>query len=265
MTVLTLAGNPINWAKPPSPTTKVKWSKKDKSGRAVTGSFRTICHIEYLDQQARKEFGVGISIFQPPYNKGYKPSAGTHDYDACIDVEIPGVGWLKQQGFFRRHGTGGWWRKPPKFINHIHGFTLPPQEGVDRTDDFAILGFTVGKYIDGGWSLFGRKVASSQLASYYNKRTGLVGDARDNTWFPPDIKATIFDLAAFVKAQRVVSGNPPPRVKTHTVKPGESLSGIAAKYPAYKLTWQLLAEWNGVKDPDEIEVGQVLYLSDPTP
>jgi hypothetical protein len=258
MTVLHLDGRPINWDKPPSPTTRVKWSGSSGwAGLSVTGSFRHICHIEYTDQQARKEFGVGIKIMQPAYHKGYKRSAGTHDYDACIDVQIPGVGWLKQQSFFRRHGWGGWYRKPPTFIHHIHCFTLPPQEGVDRADDFAILGFTVGKYIDGGWSLFGRKIASSQLVSYYLKRTGLVGNAKDNTWYPPDIKATIFDLPAFIKKQRGVSGNPPAR-KTHKVKSGETLSSIAAKYG---VTWQQVAKWSKIKDPDLIQVGDVLYVS----
>jgi hypothetical protein len=259
MTVLHLDGRPINWDKPPSPTTRVKWSKKDQSGRTITGSFRHICHLEWTDQQARKEFGVGIKVYQPAYNKGYKPSEGTHDYDAVVDVYIPGVGWLKQQGFFRRCGWGAWWRKPPTFINHIHMFTLPPQEGVDRSDDFAILGFKVGKYIDGGWSLYGRKIASSQLVSYYLKRTGLArsSDTKDNTWFPPDIKATIFDLPAFIKVQRGVSGNPPAR-KTHTVRSGETLSSIAAKYGT---TWQKVAEWSKIKDPDLIQVGDVLYVS----
>lgn len=263
MTVLTLAGKPIDWAKPPSPTTKVKWSKTDTSGRAVTGSFRHICHLEYLDQQARKEFGTGIKIIQPAYNRGVGASAGTHDYDACIDVYIPGVAWSTQQRFFRKHGLGSWWRKKNDiWKDHIHGFTLPPQEGVDRSDDFAIAGFTVGKYIDGGWSLYGRRVASAQIVSYYKHRTGLKGDAKDPSWFPEDIGATIFNLNEFVKAQR---GDLPPRVKTHTVRSGETLSGIAAKYPAYRLTWQRLAEWNDIDNPNQIEVGQVLYLSDPTP
>lgn len=259
MTVLTLAGNPINWAKPPAPTTRVKWSKKDKSGRAVTGSFRHICHLEYTDQQARKEFGRGISIFQPAYTKGYAKSKGTHDYDACIDAEIPGIGWLKQQGFFRRHGWGWWWRKPPTFINHGHGFTLPPQEGVDRSDDFAIAGFTVGKYIDGGWSLYGRRVASSQLASYYAKRTGLVGNVKDPTWFPPDIEATIFDLPAFIKAQRVPTPTPV-APKTYTIQRGDSLSAIGERFG---VGWRDIARWSGISDPDRIEVGQVVRLQAP--
>lgn len=259
MPVLTLAGKPIDWAKPPAPTTKVKWSKKDKSGRTVTGSFRHICHIEYTDQQARKEFGVGISIFQPAYTKGYKPSAGTHDYDACIDFEIPGVGWLKQQGFARRHGWGGWWRKPPKFINHIHAFTLPPQEGVDRSDDFAIAGFTVGKYIDGGWSLYGRLVASAQLLSYYAHRTGLVGNAKDSTWYPPDIKKTIFDLTAFIRAQRAPAP-PAHRPKTYTIQRGDSLSAVGARFD---VRWQDIARWSGIEDPNLIEVGQIVRLEKP--
>lgn len=257
MSVLTLAGKPINWDKPPSPTTRVKWSKKDKYGRDVTGSFRTICHLDYTDQQARKEFGVSVSLFQPPYHKGYKPSVGTHDYDACIDAELPGVSWLKQQGFFRRLGWGGWWRKPPTFVNHIHCFSLPPQEGVDRSDDWAILGFTVGKFLDGGWSLYGRKIASAQITSYYQKRTGLKGNAKDSTWFPPDIKATIFDLSTFVKAQRGVIGNPPPR-KTYTVRADDTLSAIAAKFG---VTWQQIAKWSKLKNPDLIQVGDVLVVS----
>jgi hypothetical protein len=253
MTVLTLAGVPINWDKPPAPTTRVMWSKNDKYGRKVTGSFRHICHLEYTDQQARKEFGVGIQLFQPAYNKGYPPSAGTHDYDACVDAWIPGVGWLKQQGFFRRHGWGGWWRKPPTFTNHIHAFTLPPQEGVDRGDDYAILGFTVGKFIDGGWSLYGRKIASAQLVSYYLKRSGLKGNAADNTWFPPNIKATIFDLPEFVKAQRGVGTR-----QTYTVRSGDTLGSIADRFG---VTWQQVATWSKVKNPDLIQVGDVLYVS----
>lgn len=175
-------------------------------GRPVTGSFRTICHIQHLNRKSRAEFGVGIQIFQPPNNKGYKPSAGTHDYDACIDVEIPDVPWPTQNRFFRGNGLGGWVRNPSQgFIWHYHGFTLPPQEGVVRSDDFAIAGFTVGKYIDGGWSLYGRKIASAQIDAYYEHRYGLKSDpstGKDKSWFPPNIGATIFDLNAFIKTQR---------------------------------------------------------------
>lgn len=202
MTVLTLTGKQINWAKPPKPTDRVLWSKKASNGKKVTGSLRTIAHLDTLDALARAEFKQGIVVLQPPYNTGVKASAGTHDYDACWDVYIPGVAWERQQTFFRKYGSGAYWRRPPKFGNHIHGFTLPPREGRDVNDDYAAAGFKVGKYVDGGYSLYGRKVASSQIGDYYSHRDALAGHAHDPSWFPPNIAATIFDLNKYIKIQK---------------------------------------------------------------
>jgi hypothetical protein len=206
MTVLYLNGTPINWAKPPAPTFRVMWSGASGwPGVKVTGSFRHICHLEYLDREARKKFKTGIKILQPAYHKGYAGSAGTHDFDACVDLHIPGVDWLVQQRFFRERGLGCWWRHPPTFGHHIHGFTLPRQEGISRSDDWAIAGYTVGKYVDGGWSLYGRKVASAQIEAYYMHLFGLKGDSTsrpDKTWFPPDIAKTIFKHKAFILDMR---------------------------------------------------------------
>jgi hypothetical protein len=202
MTVLTLAGKPINWANPPKPTDRVMWSKKASNGKKVTGSLRTIAHLDTLDALARAEFGQGLVILQPPYNTGVKASAGTHDYDGCWDGYIPGVSWERQQTFLRKHGFACWWRRPPAFGNHIHGFTLPPREGREVSDDFASHGFKVGKYVDGGYSLYGRKVASSQISDYYNHRNALAGHAHDPSWFPSNIAATIFNLDAYIKIQK---------------------------------------------------------------
>ena len=46
-------------------------------------------------------------------------------------------------------------------------------------------------------------------------------------------------------------------VSTHTVKKGETLSGIAAKYG---VTYQFLAKINNIPDPNKIYVGQVIKL-----
>lgn len=51
---------------------------------------------------------------------------------------------------------------------------------------------------------------------------------------------------------------PVPSAKTHTVKSGETLSGIAAKYGT---TYQSLAAINGISNPNVIYAGQVLKLS----
>lgn len=45
--------------------------------------------------------------------------------------------------------------------------------------------------------------------------------------------------------------------KTYIVKSGDTLSGIAAKYGT---TYQKLAQLNGIKDPNKINIGQVLKI-----
>lgn len=201
MSVLTLAGKKINWAKPPKATTRVMWSQTDMYGRKVTGSLRTIAHLDHMNTLAKKKFGRGIVVIQPSYNTTVKASAGTHDYDACLDVYIPGVGWTEQEKFFRANGAGAYHRKPPLFGHHIHYFTLPPQEGKDRADDYAVAGFKVGKFVDGGYSTAGRRTTSAQVEAYYNHRNALASNAKDGGWFPSSIKATIFNLNAYIKAQ----------------------------------------------------------------
>lgn len=201
---LYLSGKPINWLSPPSLHTKVMWSKKTWTGKPVTGSFRHICHLNRLNNLSKKRFGREIEIIQPANNTGVKASAGTHDYSECVDLYIPGISWWEQQRFFRANGLACWYRHPPKFGNHIHGFTLPPQEGRVRSDDWRVLGIKVGKYVDGGWSLFGRKYYSSQIDDYYNRAFGLSNlhtPGSDKSWFPPDIGVTIFDHKKYINTR----------------------------------------------------------------
>lgn len=196
-----LDGKPINWNKPPKPTDMVAWSKKTTSGHSIRGSFRTICHMNRLNNLAIGKYGRELQVIQPDWNTGVAASAGTHDFDACWDVYIPGVSWWEQQRFLRKNGFACWYRHPPLFGNHVHGFTLPPREGNSISDDFKVHGFKVGVYVDGGWSTRGRQVASSQIEDYYNHAFGLAGQhekGSDHSWFPKDIPSTIFDLGAYV-------------------------------------------------------------------
>jgi hypothetical protein len=202
MEVQTLRGKPINWQHPPKPTTMVTWTKRTTGGKSIKGSFRTICHWDHLNRLAYRHWGVGIQIIQSCYNTGVAASAGTHDYDACGDMWIPGVDVWAAQRFFRRNGFACWVRHPPLFGWHIHGFTLPHQEGSSRSDDWAVHGYKVGVYVDGGYSTRGRLVTSSQISDYYNHAFGLSGmhtPNSDHTWYPKDIRATIFNLHAYVE------------------------------------------------------------------
>lgn len=218
MAVLTLRGKPINWAKPPKPTTKVMWSKRTVYGRAVIGSLRTIAHLDHLDTLSVKKFGTGISVYQSPYNTSVAASAGTHDYDACLDVWIPGVDGFTQQAFFRANGAGAYYRRPEQgFSTHIHYLCLPPREGQNVSDDYRSAGFKVGQYVDGGWSLYGRAVASSQIEDYYSGRTALSGHAVDPSWFPPNRAATVFDLKAYIDRQYKATARGTLRVLTANI------------------------------------------------
>lgn len=215
MTVLyRVSRKPIDWHNPPKPTDKVLWSQKDIYGRDIVGSFRAIAHLDLLNRRAIARFGRGIRVIQPMNNEGVEQSAGTHDEDMVIDADIPGVPWVDVNHFFRSNGHGGWVRTPAQgFSYHWHGFTLPPREGQSISDDFKVFGFRVGKYVDGGYSLFGRLVTSSQIADYYARAFGLSGYHRagsDKSWYPKDIKATIFDLNREIRRQQAANPKPAP-------------------------------------------------------
>jgi hypothetical protein len=198
-----LGGKPIFWKNPPKANARCQWSKRTTGGKMVTGSFRHIAHLNRLNNQSVNRFKTGIAVIQPAYNSTVAASAGTHDYDACADIYIPGVEWWKAQGFFRARGFGCWYRHPPTFsLSHIHGFTIPPASGKVRADDYRDGGFTVGLYVDGGVSRYGSLRSSSQLVDYYNHAFGLSGmhsPGSDRSWYPKSITATIFSLGDYIK------------------------------------------------------------------
>lgn len=196
-------GRELIWRFKQKPTKTVIWSKRDIYGRKVKGSLRTIAHLDRTNKLAKKRFGVEIQIIQPCYNTSVAASAGTHDYDACLDVRIPGVSWWTQQKFFRANGWGAYYRSPAQgFSNHIHMFSLPEREGKSVSDDYKVHGFKVGRFVDGGFSTLGRQVASSQIEDYYNHRNALASHAHDSSWFPSNITATIFNLTAYINRRK---------------------------------------------------------------
>lgn len=156
-------------------------------------SRRTAAHLDYTKEQLKKRFPFAVLvIIQGCYNRGVGASEGTHDYDCCLDIRILNMDWLTAQAFLRSCGWAAWVRWPWQgFDIHIHMISL----------GFAKYGLIVGKYVDGGWSLFGRKVTSSQVEDYYNHAYGLEGmhePGSDKTWYPKDINATIFDYEEYM-------------------------------------------------------------------
>jgi hypothetical protein len=114
-------------------------------------------------------------FMQGCYNTGVAASAGTHDFDGVVDVEVENMDWLDGQRFLREHGWAAWYRFPPKFGNHLHAVSL----GCPGP---------VGIYVPG------------QVDDYYAHRNGLAGHDRDITWYPADIDSTVFDYPAWEDA-----------------------------------------------------------------
>lgn len=184
-------GKKINWRNPPQPNHKCFWTKRDTGGDRIYASFRSLCHLNRLNNLALHKFGTQLEVIQPPYNTSVPASAGTHDFDSVWDVYIPGVGWWRQQRFFRANGLWGWYRHPPLFGNHYHGFTAPwPKPDSTHWDDFADRGTKVGVWVP------------SQLVDFYNEAFGLSGQhtpGSDNSWFPRNKVDTIFKLSKYIE------------------------------------------------------------------
>jgi len=186
-------GGKINWKDAPHPTKMCTWTKQSIYGHHIRGSFRTLCHMNRLNNLSREVFGTQMSVIQPDWNTTVEASAGTHDFDSVWDLWIPGVNGWRQQRFYRGNGAGGWYRHLPMFSNHCHVFSIPTQSGRVRADDFGDRGFKVGIYVPG------------QLADYYNHAYGLSGmhtPGSDHSWFPKSIKSTIFDLHKYIERRR---------------------------------------------------------------
>jgi hypothetical protein len=160
-----------------------------------------------MDRLEKKFPNSRLVILQPCYNRGVEASAGTHDFDGVLDVQITNLDWGKAQSFLRGSGWAAWHRTPAQgFSDHIHMATIPPGLSGRPTAQqvgqaYAKLGIKVGKYIDGGWTTSDphRITATCQVADYFAHAYGLANahtSGSDNSWFPADIAATIYQPGA---------------------------------------------------------------------
>lgn len=159
------------------------------AGVTFKASRRTTWHLRWTIWMLKlRHPNKTLSIFQTCYHTGVDASAGTHDFDACLDVWIEGMDPWKAQTFLRRRGWAAWFRHPPLFGDHIHMVSIPPGLRANPTADevaeaFARLGIRVGAYVPG------------QVDDYYAHAYGLAGQHRagsDDSWFPDSINRTVF-------------------------------------------------------------------------
>lgn len=159
------------------PNEKITYPERGVYGQTLYMGRRTAAHLDWTKAElAKVNPAARLVVIQGAYNVGVAASAGTHDKDACLDVQIVGMAWLDAQRFLREHGWAAWYRYPPTFSEHIH---------------MVSLGCTgpVGIYVPG------------QIADYYAHRSGLAGHVLDGTWHPTNIDSTIFDYPGWVAAQ----------------------------------------------------------------
>ena len=81
----------------------------------------------------------------------------------------------------------------------------------------------------------------------------LADEVKSGKYGNGDTRKTVLG-SRYGTVQSVVNGT---SYKTYTVKAGDTLSGIAAKYGT---TYQRLASINGIRNPNLINVGQVIKI-----
>lgn len=171
-------------------TTLGKLSQHSIANKTFKSSAWSAGHLQStIERLAAKHPGAELHIFQTSYHKGFKPSAGTHDFDGVFDVQIVGMPWSAAQQFLRSCGWAAWHRKKPDFdTEHIHMATIPP--GLSGTpkaaavkNAYAKLGIQVGTFIP------------RQIEDYFAHAFGLKNQhvpGSDRSWHPKDIAKTIY-------------------------------------------------------------------------
>lgn len=166
-----------------SATDIVIWGRTT-SGKTARMGRRTAAHLDYTIARLKKKYPEArLHVIQSAYNTGVAASAGTHDKDGCLDLWIEGLGWWAAQRFLRECGWAAWYRFPPAFGHHLHVISL----GCPGP---------VGVFVPG------------QIDDYYRHALGLKGQHAsgiDKSWFPANIKATVFDYPAYLRQQKAAA------------------------------------------------------------
>lgn len=148
------------------------------NGTTFRAGRRTAAHLVATDEALRQTSGQWLRVIQPCYHTGVAASAGTHDGDGCLDVEVVGLSWGDGQTALRGLGWAAWHRTPAQgFEDHIHMVSLgcPGPVGV----------FIPGQVDDYGRHALGLK--------------GRHDSGDDHSVFPADIAATYFDYPGYLE------------------------------------------------------------------
>jgi hypothetical protein len=131
--------------------------------------------LEFTDRKCIEHYGFGFEVMQGAYNWDVPASAGTHDYDRCIDGFIPRVDWWESQHFLRGvcHQEAYYRYPAVGFPYHIHMISSHKYNT------------RVGIYVP------------RQREDYANHRNALSDHSWDPTWFPTPRVA--FDYTAWKK------------------------------------------------------------------
>ena len=116
----------------PAPCEVITYHSTTTGGKQIRIGRRTAAHLDWSQERLSIELpGARIKILQGTYNTTVEASAGTHDFDKCLDVFIADpdgdlYDWAKAQKFLRRHGWAAWHRTPDQgdFGHHIHMVSL---------------------------------------------------------------------------------------------------------------------------------------------
>jgi hypothetical protein len=164
----------------------ITYHKPNIWGQHFRCSRRTAAWLDFC--QEKLPDGHEQRIIQGCFNTGVLASAGTHDFDAVLDLYITGFSWKGMQLFYRRRGGFAWLREPPTFSYHIHA---------------GILGYRirVGVFVPGQ--------RDDYLA--HPPRNGLAGHALDLTPHPDP--QFVFDYNKYIRGDYGGKPKPPPPPK----------------------------------------------------
>lgn len=161
-------------------------------GRTITAGECTMAHLIAFDDWLRKRKGCYLVVLQGAYNTGVAASAGTHNYDTCIDFLVVRTKtgrrqWIRGQRMARYFDWDSWWRHTGTWYQpsswHHHGISHPAFVG----------GCPTGIYVPG------------QHADYHADppRNGLAGHDTDRSWHPQ--KRYGFDYEKWMEDQDMPS------------------------------------------------------------